>query len=73
MYIKSSLAGLAALFALLVLRVLGILAWQISSQVGTGGVFLGLSLVPAGVITLLLLWLMLTAGFYWRFRRASPR
>jgi hypothetical protein len=74
-YLKSILAGIAAVLLALILLVLAIVAFVLVTQLGTGSGGIGAvsaGLPPLIVLTLLVL-LAFAAGFYWEFRRASRR
>jgi len=78
-YLKSVLAGFAVLVALLVLGILGVVAWQLLDVIrqlsSTGGAFAGWSFGTPWIgflpmcVCALSIWLISSAGFYMKFRR----
>jgi hypothetical protein len=74
-YLKSILAGIAAVLLIFVLFIAAIVVAVLVAQIGTGSG--GIGAVSAGLPLLLMFALVVVlafaGGFYWEFRRASRR
>lgn len=76
-YLKSFLAGVAALLAVLLLTAVGFIVWgwwishRAANEGGVGAVGYDVSSPWIGIPVLTVIGLIFSAGFYWEFRRAK--